>query len=558
MIIDNADDPAIFSRSNEYVPDCDHGRILITTRDLKASRSLTKGNTPIQVEKTTTVESIKLLRNELGKAIMRRQWRDEDLARLATALDHLPLAMVQAASFIKENSMTIADYMKLIEEDSLAIRLLKYNFEEGERGRDPERPNAVYATWKISIEQIKETNPDAANLLFVMAFLDQANIPASLLKPLVGEPIEFLTAVGVLLRFSFIASGSEDSYNMHRLMQLTVRDWLIFMEMNTLYLKKALLVLADKFPAGGPETYDTCSAFEPHAVRVLGAVSTLTDMISTRATLQTNLSWYYLKSIRWTEAEAVARDACQSLEKTYSGKQTFQAKANLARILSEEGKYEEAEIVSRQVVDGTKSLLGPRDNQTLEAYHSMALFYQLEGKLSQAEKTVRKALSGRGKWLEPTHPDVYRSQRRLATILELQGKYGAAEVLISKALEGQRALAGPSNEKTLHIQYRLAFIQRAQGHYAAAEELVREAFAIQTSVYGLSSLGTRKMQYFLALFLIAQSKIPEVETHILDLSNFVNHQHRVDLYHRYRLHLLFALGLIRTTQGCHAEAVSLY
>lgn len=67
MIIDNADDPAIFSRSNDgstigvdvgsagYVPDCDHGRILITTRDLKASRSLTKGNTPIQVEKTTTI-----------------------------------------------------------------------------------------------------------------------------------------------------------------------------------------------------------------------------------------------------------------------------------------------------------------------------------------------------------------------------------------------------------------------------------------------------------------------------------------------------------------------
>jgi len=188
----------------------------------------------------------------------------------------------------------------------------------------------------------------------------------------------------------------------------------------------------------------------------------------------------------------------------------------------------------------------------------MAEVYQLEGKLSQAEKAARKALSGREKTLEPTNPDLYRSQRRLATILELQGKYGAAEALINKALEGQRVLVGPSDEKTFYIQYRLAFIQRAQGHYAAAEDLVREAFAIQKFVYGLSSLGTRKMQNSLALSLIAHSKIPEAETHILDLLQFVNDQHRVGPDHRYRLHLQFALGLIRTAQGCHAEAVSLY
>lgn len=59
----------------------------------------------------------------------------------------------------------------------------------------------------------------------------------------------------------------------------------------------------------------------------------------------------------------MARDASQSLEKAYSvkHKQTLQAKANFARILNEEGKYEEAEIVSRQVVDGTKSLLGTKE-----------------------------------------------------------------------------------------------------------------------------------------------------------------------------------------------------
>lgn len=573
MIIDNADNPAIFSRSNDgstmgvevvleqYVPDCDHGRILVTTTDLKAGRSLTRGIAPIQIERTTTTESITLLRNELGEAIGGRHWRDEDVARLATALDHLPLAMVQATSYIKENSMTIADYMTLIGEDPMAIRLLKYNFEEGERDRDPERPNAVYATWKLSIEQINDTNSNAAELLFVLAFMEQSNVPAFLLKPLVEEPFEFFSAVGALLRFSIIGSGSEDSYNnMHRIMQLSVKGWLTSNDTKDSYLKKALLLLSENFPVGGREKFDMCLACEPHAVKVLRAASTLDDVISARTTLQIKLSRYYLKSIRWTEAEAMARDACQSLEKAYSGKheQTLQAKAHLAQILNEEDKYEEAEIVSRQVVDGTESLLGTKDKQTLEAYHFMATVYRLKAKLSQAEKAARKAFSGLEKTLGPTNPDIYRSQRSLATILELQGKYGAAEALINKAPEGQRALAGHSDEKNLHIQYRLAFIQRAQGHYAAAEEQVREAFEISRSVYGLSSLDTRKMQYSLALCLIAQSKIPEAEKHIPELRRFVNDQHHVDPDHRYRLLLHFALGLIKTAQGCHAEAVSLY
>ncbi len=66
------------------------------------------------------------------------------------------------------------------------------------------------------------------------------------------------------------------------------------------------------------------------------------------------------------------------------------------------------------------------------------------------------------------------------------------------------------------------------------------------------------MQYSLALSLIARSKIPEAETHILDLLEFVSDQHRVSPDHRYYLYLQYALGRIRTAQGRHAEAVSLY
>lgn len=294
-------------------------------------------------------------------------------------------------------------------------------------------------------------------------------------------------------------------------------------------------------------------------MKVIQIVSASDVDVPARAKLQTNLAWYWFKRNRWTEAERMTRDACESWKQAYGLKHrdTFRAKANLAQILKEEGRYEEVETISKEIVEGTKSLLGSKDEETLEAYHFLANVYQVEGKLSLAEKMARKALSGREKVLEPTHPDIYRSQRRLANILELEGKYDAAAALINTALMDRKALAGPSDQETLGCQYRLAFIQCAQGQYAAAEERLREAFAIQTSVYGFSNLDTRKMQYYLALCLIAQSKLQEAETHIHDLQ-YINHQHHLDNDHPYILKLKFALGCIRTAQDRHVEAVSLY
>jgi hypothetical protein len=81
MIIDNADDPDMFHDRGEaypgggpsaglskYIPDCEHGGLLVTTRDLTAGRRLAEGDALIRVEKMTTNESIEMLRIKLGDA----------------------------------------------------------------------------------------------------------------------------------------------------------------------------------------------------------------------------------------------------------------------------------------------------------------------------------------------------------------------------------------------------------------------------------------------------------------------------------------------------------
>lgn len=578
MILDNADDPDIFHEGedgsatrkyspglSQYIPDCEHGTILVTTRDLTAGRRLTKGNAPLRIERMSPKESIMMLRSKLGTRNQQHSPSEDeppdgnDFERLATSLEYLPLAMVQAASFIQENSMSVINYLRLIEEDSLAVKLLKHDFQE--RGRDAEVPNSVYATWKLSMKQIQKEHPNAAELLFLMAHYEQSKIPGSLLKHLVGHSlIDLTTAAGVLLRFSLIGSGSGNSYNMHRLVQLTVKQWLIKLGSAHQWATKALRLVLDDFPSGEPDTWNTCATLEPHAVKVIHTITISEQDRPHLAGLQKKLSWYYFTRGRWTGSENLARDACQTFERAYGPKNrdTLSAKSNLANILKEKGHFIDAEKVAKEVVEGTQSSLGSKDEQTLSAYNSLALIYQVEGKVRMAEKLCRKALSGREKILPSSHPDIFRSQRRLATILELSGKYDAAETLITGALAGQKAIAGPSDKDTLHIQYRLAFIQRAQGKYAEAEETVREALSIQTSLYGLKNIEARKMQYSLAVSLIEQSKIEEAESLIHGLLTYIKTDHPLDPSHPYSLWLTFTLGRIRTAQGRYVDALALY
>ncbi|KAK0728340.1 hypothetical protein B0T26DRAFT_800118 [Lasiosphaeria miniovina] len=67
--------------------------------------------------------------------------------------DHLPLALVQAAAFIEANTITVGEYLRLLDKgDRRLVDLLGEEFETV--GRDLETPRAVAETWILSFEQI--------------------------------------------------------------------------------------------------------------------------------------------------------------------------------------------------------------------------------------------------------------------------------------------------------------------------------------------------------------------------------------------------------------------
>lgn len=84
--------------------------------------------------------------------------------RLLDILGCIPLAITQAAAFIKRNRRTVQGYLTAIEKDNQNL-----TDHLSQELQDPRRlrsfPNSVFRTWKLSFEQIMTQEPQAAKLL---------------------------------------------------------------------------------------------------------------------------------------------------------------------------------------------------------------------------------------------------------------------------------------------------------------------------------------------------------------------------------------------------------
>jgi hypothetical protein len=276
MIIDNADEAGVFFREDttiadsgaleviplsEYIPECSHGAILVTTRTKIVGQKLARSHCLIKVPLMNEKESVELFCKQLRGECL----KTDELNELTRELEGLPLALAQAAAFIQMNSLTVRAYLKLYKEnDETKIRLLSEPF--GATGRDKTVPNPVIATWMISFEHIKRTAPYATRILSLMALLDRRGIPELLIQGEAPNGIELAKALGTLKAFSLIStSEADDTFNIHQLVHIATRNWLRSSGEFNSWAILCLKMMLEKFPSGEYGTLDTCDLYFPHA-----------------------------------------------------------------------------------------------------------------------------------------------------------------------------------------------------------------------------------------------------------------------------------------------------
>jgi tetratricopeptide (TPR) repeat protein len=466
LILDNADIPGLFFRpvGSEAPNQVNPTKALIDylPRRLNSKRSLivTTRNRQLGEDLSNGAECIAILPFALQEARILLQsraesiadgWNDLDCDKLLEVLGRIPLAITQAAAFMKRYRMSLRRYLGGLEKHEQNIKDY-FRAELQDHTRERGFPNSVFRTWEMSFDQIREQEPRAAAILCLMAMLDRQQIPEDLLRLQGERDIDFFTAIGTLDGLSLVTKEvGKEAFAIHRLVQLSIHMWLEGRNEKARCEEEALSRLAERFPSGEYENRELCENLLPHAQAVLryGMISEF-SMIQ-HAKLLYNICWFDWQQGRYDPAYTNVFEA-YNIRRTILGQEdsrTLNSLGLMASVLRDQGKYEEAEKMHRISLEGYEKVLGMEHPDTLVSVNNLALVLRDQGKYEAAEEMHRRALEGKEKVLGVDHPETLTSVYCLAYLLHAKGQHDRASDLYQRAISGYRKTLGSHHPTTL-------------------------------------------------------------------------------------------------------------
>jgi tetratricopeptide (TPR) repeat protein len=513
LIIDNADDiELLFAGAAplfDYLPSSPRGSILFTTRNYATAVKLgVASRNIVSAAEMSPTEALELLKKSL---------KDDQIGSSASAtellsfLSHLPLAIKQASTYMAETRMSTIRYLHHCRSsDKTFIKLLSKNF--ADQGRYEGIKNPVATTWLISFNHISRANPLAAQYLKFMCFLAEKDIPISLLPP--ADELEADEALGILKAYAFVTEHrTRDSYDVHRLVRLAMQNWLAEKgeELNRC-VTSIFQRLNEVFPYPMHENRAIWGTYLPHLLKALEFSDKVVDEIKTNLLFNIGTSTFILG--KYDKAETMHRQALQGNIKMLGTEHpyTLSSMNDLARVLERQGKYDEAETMYRQVLQRSNRVLGTEHPDTLTSMKDLALVFEGQGKYNEAETMLRQVFENRTKVLGTENPGTLISMSLVARMLEKQGKYDEAKTMHQQALQLHTKVLGTEHPHTLTSMSDLGHVFEGQGKYDEAETLHQQALQLYTKVLGTEHPYTLSSMNNLARVLERQGKYDEAKT----------------------------------------------
>jgi tetratricopeptide (TPR) repeat protein len=524
LVFDNADDVNIWmavprpgpnteresrpgsGRLMDYLPRNKQGCIIFTTRDRTAAVKLA-GNNIIELEEMNEDTAVQLLKSCLTRPNLVENHHDTKM--LLAELTYLPLAIVQAAAYINEKGIVLADYLLLLEEkEEEIVDLLSEDFQDNWRYHNVKNP--VATTWLISFEQILENDPLAAEYLSFMACIGPKDIPQSLLPPGPSRKKE-IDAIGTLTAYSFVSRRPADlALDLHRLVHLATRNWLRKEELLGLWMEKTITRLEEVFPDDDHENRSIWRMYLPHVRQALESGMVSKDEERTAALL-----WRYGKCLhsdgRWNEAE-MAFSQIRAVEMRTLGVEhpdTLATTAWLASTYTNQGRLEEAEKLQVQVVEKNRTKLGADHPSTLISISNLAATYRHQGRWEEAEKLEVQVIETFKTKLGADHPSTLASMANLGVTYSMQGRQDKAEPLKKQVVETRKTKLGADHPSTLTSMANLASTYWNQGRLEEAEKLEVQVMETSKTKLGADHPNTLSSMHNLAFTLKAQGRDTE-------------------------------------------------
>ncbi|MGW7257505.1 FxSxx-COOH system tetratricopeptide repeat protein [Streptomyces sp. NPDC054834] len=526
LVMDNAaapEDVVPYIPSMLGVPD-GAGHVLVTSRHSGWAERVNA----LRVDVFTREESIGFLRH-------RTPWATpEEADRLAESLGDLPLALEHSVAAQAQSGIRTGVYLDLLEH-----RRQEVLAEPSASGIQP-----VAATWRTSVDLLRAQNPQALELLRLLAFFGPEPIAQSFLRdarllplpdalaPVARDELARGRAIRAINQFSLLTvNPATGTLQVHRLLAGVLQDELSEDEGTVLrHLVHRVIAAHDPGDSQRPENWRNYADILPHleptgllhcgdetaretALSILGYVIAsgdfrgathlgrrITDVWT--ATLgadhpQTLWAQRQQASAHWQLAEFEAsrrinEDVLQRLRATVGDdhEYTLTVAGATAADLRAAGRFTEALALDRDAYERSARLHGARAPKALTVGHNYGVSLRVNGMYEEALALDEKIHEARLEILGPTARSTLFSINNVARDLRECGRYVDALVLQTSTLARYREQYGDQHPHTLRAIKNTSVTCRKAGEFEQGLALAREVLELYRGHFGSEHIDT--------------------------------------------------------------------
>jgi tetratricopeptide (TPR) repeat protein len=475
LVLDNVQRPSDIQWLLGRAP---RGRYLVTSRLATGWHPIT--SEVIRLDVLTRSEAADLLTRIAtgGQAAAGSNQPDLDgMAELCSELGNLPLAIEQAAAFLRQTQESPRRYLSLLAEYPAEM------YDQAPVSGDAER--TVARIWRVTLDQLAST-PMAGQLLRILAWYGIARMPRVTLDP-VSDPLLVQQAIGQLAAYNMINVDPGGAVlRVHRLVQAVARtpDTADPHRQSAdiqASRETATRLLAEAFPENPnePALWPACRALLPHIEALADHAEPDTDTTDTAVLLN--------RAAQFLNDQGAPAQAIRYYERahTAAGREfgedhliTLATRANLANANVTAGYLDRAISQFEEVLAHAEQVLSGDDPVILISRSNLAVAYKRTGQVRQAIVLYEQTLADCRRVLGRDHMATFACQVNLATAYEWANDLNKATVA------DMRRVLGRDHPATLDCQNNLAHAYQTANMLEQAIPLFQQTLTDRRRVLG--------------------------------------------------------------------------
>jgi tetratricopeptide (TPR) repeat protein len=501
LIYDNAEDVEYIS---QLIPK-GRGHVLITSRD---DRWRQQGGRSLKIDVFKREESISHLRRRM------RGISDAEASQVAEVLGNMPLAVAAAGALLAEMRIPVAEYLQeLTIQPQLDLA-----------GNDPlsDYPPTVAKAWNLSLDYLVRRSPAAARLLMICSAmapdisqdLVRSQAMAEALRSLDPTITERAMIQRLIRQVDLLALLKTDNIThqiqVHRVVQTVVNQRLTEEERRARQ-RDVHQILVKARPDGDvddPRMWPKYRTIWPHLTpshTVHSGERDVRDLLVDRVRYlrqRDDLERGVRRAEEIEEAwEALLAQDQGPADAMTLREQLLRLRFNLANILRDQGKFQQAQAVDEEVLKEQRVLLGDEHPHTLQTRSSLAADLRALGDYAAAldlDQGTYKA------WAEKSgfgddDPGTLSAANNLALSYLVTGDFRNALRLDRQTLERRRIVYSDKHPRTLNSETSLARDLLEAGRYRDAADRLEKAWGDSREVLGDNDRATLVVRMWLGV-----------------------------------------------------------